>query len=105
MYSLFILCLDYTMSSGTSQLLRAARGLERSHHHPACSKAKTARARILSPRPCTTRACVRPKDIQLDLRVVAATNKNLREAVKEGAFRQDSVLPPERNSDRDSAAA
>jgi PAS domain S-box-containing protein len=29
------------------------------------------------------------KDIQLDLRFVAATNKNLREAVKEGAFRQD----------------
>src|SRR6185437_14619163 len=29
------------------------------------------------------------KDIQLDLRVLAATNKNLREAVKEGAFRQD----------------
>src|SRR6516165_9896969 len=29
------------------------------------------------------------KDIQVDLRVVAATNKNLREAVKEGAFRQD----------------
>jgi two-component system response regulator AtoC len=29
------------------------------------------------------------RDIQLDLRVVAATNKNLREAVKEGAFRQD----------------
>ena len=29
------------------------------------------------------------KDIQLDLRVIAATNKNLREAVKEGAFRQD----------------
>src|SRR5206468_9772442 len=29
------------------------------------------------------------KDIQLDLRVVAATNKNLREAVKEGAFRQE----------------
>jgi two-component system response regulator AtoC len=28
-------------------------------------------------------------DIQLDLRVVAATNKNLREAVKEKAFRQD----------------
>jgi len=29
------------------------------------------------------------KDIQLDLRFVAATNKNLREAVREGAFRQD----------------
>jgi len=28
-------------------------------------------------------------DVQLDLRVVAATNKNLREAVKQGAFRQD----------------
>ncbi len=29
------------------------------------------------------------KDIKLDLRVIAATNKNLREAVREGAFRQD----------------
>jgi len=29
------------------------------------------------------------KDIKLDLRVIAATNKNLREAVHEGAFRQD----------------
>jgi PAS domain S-box-containing protein len=29
------------------------------------------------------------KDISLDLRFIAATNKNLREAVKEGAFRQD----------------
>src|SRR5436190_8784602 len=29
------------------------------------------------------------KDIQLDLRVVAATNRNLREAVANGAFRQD----------------
>jgi PAS domain S-box-containing protein len=29
------------------------------------------------------------KDINLDLRVIAATNKNLREAVKESAFRQD----------------
>jgi PAS domain S-box-containing protein len=29
------------------------------------------------------------KDIHLDLRVIAATNKNLREAVREGAFRQD----------------
>jgi len=46
------------------------------------------------------------KDIQLDLRVIAATNKNLREAVKEGAFRQDLyfrlnviqiVIPPLRD--------
>ncbi|MCC6585373.1 MAG: sigma 54-interacting transcriptional regulator [Bryobacterales bacterium] len=29
------------------------------------------------------------KDIQVDLRVIAATNKGLREAVREGAFRQD----------------
>ena len=29
------------------------------------------------------------KDIHLDLRVVAATNKNLREAIQEGGFRQD----------------
>jgi PAS domain S-box-containing protein len=29
------------------------------------------------------------KDISLNLRFIAATNKNLREAVKEGAFRQD----------------
>ncbi|MBI3680028.1 MAG: sigma 54-interacting transcriptional regulator [Acidobacteria bacterium] len=29
------------------------------------------------------------KDIRLDVRVIAATNRNLREAVKEGAFRQD----------------
>jgi len=29
------------------------------------------------------------KDINLDLRVITATNKNLQEAVKEGAFRQD----------------
>ena len=29
------------------------------------------------------------RDIKVDLRIVAATNKNLREAVKEGAFRQD----------------
>ncbi|HUE00228.1 MAG TPA: sigma 54-interacting transcriptional regulator [Bryobacteraceae bacterium] len=50
------------------------------------------------------------KDIQLDLRVVAATNKNLREAVKEGAFRQDLyfrlnviqiVLPPVRERPED----
>ncbi len=50
------------------------------------------------------------KDIQLDLRVVAATNKNLREAVKEGAFRQDLyfrlnviqiIIPPLRERPED----
>jgi two-component system response regulator AtoC len=50
------------------------------------------------------------KDIQLDLRVLAATNKNLREAVKEGAFRQDLyfrlnviqiVIPPLRERPED----
>ena len=50
------------------------------------------------------------KDINLDLRVVAATNKNLREAVKEGAFRQDLyfrlnviqiVIPPLRERPED----
>jgi PAS domain S-box-containing protein len=50
------------------------------------------------------------KDIQVDLRVVAATNKNLREAVKEGAFRQDLyfrlnviqiVIPPLRDRRED----
>src|SRR5579862_1221506 len=50
------------------------------------------------------------KDIQLDLRVVAATNKNLREAVKEGVFRQDLyfrlnviqiVIPPLRERPED----
>lgn len=50
------------------------------------------------------------KDIKLDLRVIAATNKNLREAVREGAFRQDLyfrlnvihiVIPPLRERPED----
>ncbi len=50
------------------------------------------------------------KDINVDLRVVAATNKNLREAVKESAFRQDLyfrlnvihiVIPPLRERRED----
>jgi two-component system, NtrC family, response regulator AtoC len=50
------------------------------------------------------------KDIHLDLRVIAATNKNLREAVKEGAFRQDLyfrlnviqiLIPPLRDRSED----
>ncbi len=50
------------------------------------------------------------KDINLNVRVIAATNKNLREAVKEGAFRQDLyyrlnviqiIIPPLRNRPED----
>ncbi len=56
------------------------------------------------------------KDIVVDVRFIAATNKNLREAVKEGAFRQDLyfrlnviqiVIPPlrERTADIPALAA
>ncbi len=50
------------------------------------------------------------KDIHVDLRFIAATNKNLREAVREGAFRQDLyfrlnviqiVIPPLRERRED----
>jgi transcriptional regulator with PAS, ATPase and Fis domain len=50
------------------------------------------------------------RDIKVDLRIIAATNKNLREAVKEGAFRQDLyyrlnviqlVVPPLRERQQD----
>ena len=50
------------------------------------------------------------RDIKVDLRIIAATNKNLREAVKEGAFRQDLyyrlnviqlVVPPLRERHQD----
>ena len=50
------------------------------------------------------------RDINLDLRFIAATNKNLREAVREGAFRQDLyfrlnviqiVIPPLRERGQD----
>jgi len=49
-------------------------------------------------------------DINVDIRIVAATNKNMREAVKEGAFRQDLyyrlnviqlIVPPLRDRPQD----
>ena len=50
------------------------------------------------------------RDINVDIRIIAATNKNLREAVKEGAFRQDLyyrlnviqlIVPPLRERPQD----
>ena len=50
------------------------------------------------------------RDIHVDIRIVAATNKNLREAVREGAFRQDLyyrlnviqlIVPPLRDRPQD----
>ena len=50
-------------------------------------------------------ASAAPTDIQVDVRVVAATNRKLEEEVKERTLPRGSVLPPQRAADRAAAAA
>ena len=45
------------------------------------------------------------RSIPLNIRVIAATNKNLLTATREGTFREDLVLPAECGGDHDAAAA
>ena len=44
-------------------------------------------------------------DIRVDVRVIAATNRNLEDEVKRGQLPRGSLLPPERDADRHAAAA
>ena len=44
-------------------------------------------------------------DIRVQVRVIAATNRNLEEEVKRGPLPRGSLLPAERDADRHAAAA
>ena len=45
------------------------------------------------------------QEIQVDVRIIAATNVDLRQLVKEGKFPRRSFLSPERDHDRPAAVA
>ena len=81
-------------TAARSSSTRSARWCRRSR--PSCCAFSRRRA---------SSASAAPADIHVDVRVVAATNRNLEEEVAEGPVPQRPVLPPERPADAAAAAA